>query len=496
MSRTHSRSPPLPSPSATSSPTSTTTNMNVNYAPAPTSFPSTTDAWMGSRPTVSPLKTADDAYSRSSSSSFYASTNLAPSPPPSLHQSTPRAQWLASHDSGRRASYGQYPPTQQYSSPGPLGSPQEDHWSPNGHHAHSPGSYLPQTQSYQQYHPSQPQQPPAAYPAAVPLNQSVHIGSVPMPVPLGSSQPRRRGKLPKATTEYLKDWLHKHSDHPYPTEDEKKRLCAVTGLSMSQVSNWMINVRSHPASHGQQTAPQCLSIPCRFKFRLLEQTLTSLPSSLRHVAVFSHLPAQMPPRPPPLPHTAPHLSSRSRVLLARPAAIPARPPVLETCSTPSPSTLRLSRHFPSRARLVARLLIAPRGHLASSSRTRRRIPASTTTRDRLRSARPQTAPPAAAARTARTATTSSRPSPPCQPCPSPLPTAPARTRSETGRSSGVIADVTATLEFSRRAWSSLAVSRSVLATSGRALSSTCCIPALSFLSGPCCCYISFLCSSS
>jgi hypothetical protein len=54
--------------------------------------------------------------------------------------------------------------------------------------------------------------------------------------------PRKRGKLPKPVTDYLKDWLHRHSDHPYPSEDEKKQLCNATGLSMSQVSNWMINV--------------------------------------------------------------------------------------------------------------------------------------------------------------------------------------------------------------------------------------------------------------
>ena len=54
--------------------------------------------------------------------------------------------------------------------------------------------------------------------------------------------PRKRGKLPKPVTDYLKDWLHRHSDHPYPSEDEKKALCNATGLSMSQVSNWMINV--------------------------------------------------------------------------------------------------------------------------------------------------------------------------------------------------------------------------------------------------------------
>lgn len=58
-------------------------------------------------------------------------------------------------------------------------------------------------------------------------------------------QQRKRGKLPKETTDFLKAWLHRHSDHPYPSEEEKKQLCHATGLSMSQVSNWMINVRRH-----------------------------------------------------------------------------------------------------------------------------------------------------------------------------------------------------------------------------------------------------------
>ena len=57
---------------------------------------------------------------------------------------------------------------------------------------------------------------------------------------------RKRGKLPKETTDYLKAWLHRHSDHPYPSEEEKKQLCHATGLSMSQVSNWMINVSTLP----------------------------------------------------------------------------------------------------------------------------------------------------------------------------------------------------------------------------------------------------------
>ena len=65
------------------------------------------------------------------------------------------------------------------------------------------------------------------------------------PTPTGSMAERpkgRRGKLPKPVTDYLKDWLHRHSDRPYPSEDEKKQLCAATGLRMSEVANWMINV--------------------------------------------------------------------------------------------------------------------------------------------------------------------------------------------------------------------------------------------------------------
>jgi hypothetical protein len=79
-------------------------------------------------------------------------------------------------------------------------------------------------------------------------NGSVQSPSRTPPAPPPSSSlvdrpQKKRGKLPKPTTDFLKDWLHRHSDHPYPSEDEKKQLCAATGLSMSQVSNWMINVR-------------------------------------------------------------------------------------------------------------------------------------------------------------------------------------------------------------------------------------------------------------
>lgn len=69
--------------------------------------------------------------------------------------------------------------------------------------------------------------------------------------------PRRvPGAIPKAITDILKNWLHRHSDHPYPSEDETKQLCAATGLSKNQVSNWVINVGQTYSRH--QTVLTCL----------------------------------------------------------------------------------------------------------------------------------------------------------------------------------------------------------------------------------------------
>ena len=95
------------------------------------------------------------------------------------------------------------------------------------------------------------------------------------PPPLASlveRAPRKRGKLPKPVTDFLKDWLHRHADHPYPSEEEKKALCHATGLSMSQVSNWMINV----------SRDRCAT-PC-----LPSMTLIAVPFISRPGGGFSH----------------------------------------------------------------------------------------------------------------------------------------------------------------------------------------------------------------
>ncbi|KAJ7927523.1 hypothetical protein B0H13DRAFT_2653498 [Mycena leptocephala] len=84
------------------------------------------------------------------------------------------------------------------------------------------------------YAPASEHYPPMV--AALPLDDS--RARTPQPMPQ-----RKRGRLPKETTDFLKAWLHSHAAHPYPSEVEKKQMCHATGLSMSQVSNWMINGR-------------------------------------------------------------------------------------------------------------------------------------------------------------------------------------------------------------------------------------------------------------
>lgn len=58
-----------------------------------------------------------------------------------------------------------------------------------------------------------------------------------------TKQRKRRGNLPKETTDKLRSWFMAHLHHPYPTEDEKQELMRQTGLQMNQISNWFINAR-------------------------------------------------------------------------------------------------------------------------------------------------------------------------------------------------------------------------------------------------------------
>lgn len=49
-----------------------------------------------------------------------------------------------------------------------------------------------------------------------------------------NKQRKRRGNLPKETTDKLRAWFMAHLSHPYPTEDEKQELMRQTNLQMSK----------------------------------------------------------------------------------------------------------------------------------------------------------------------------------------------------------------------------------------------------------------------
>jgi len=117
-------------------------------------------------------------------------------------------------------------------------SGQQDHRSVTGIKKEWAFSNFPSLANNQQYSSNVNPAPPFI---AV-SNWSPRVSPTVSTPPPAARPPRQRGKLPKETTDYLKAWLNRHSDHPYPSEEEKKQLCNATGLSMAQVSNWMINV--------------------------------------------------------------------------------------------------------------------------------------------------------------------------------------------------------------------------------------------------------------
>lgn len=71
-----------------------------------------------------------------------------------------------------------------------------------------------------------------------------HVGPI---VNEGAGEGPEKGaaaaRFPRASVKILKDWMIEHIDHPYPTDEDKEALKARTGLTISQISNWMANTR-------------------------------------------------------------------------------------------------------------------------------------------------------------------------------------------------------------------------------------------------------------
>ncbi|KAF9425989.1 hypothetical protein BGZ94_007035 [Podila epigama] len=57
------------------------------------------------------------------------------------------------------------------------------------------------------------------------------------------SNPKNRRKLKQHYTTVLVDWIRNHKSHPFPTKDEKTRLCKLASISETQLNNWFTNYR-------------------------------------------------------------------------------------------------------------------------------------------------------------------------------------------------------------------------------------------------------------
>ena len=56
-------------------------------------------------------------------------------------------------------------------------------------------------------------------------------------------KPRLKERIAKEKVLILRQWLFEHTDHPYPTVEEKQRLATATGLSRQQINQWFVNAR-------------------------------------------------------------------------------------------------------------------------------------------------------------------------------------------------------------------------------------------------------------
>merc|ERR1712078_544862 len=56
---------------------------------------------------------------------------------------------------------------------------------------------------------------------------------------------RPNSPLPCDVVEYLREWLMspEHIHHPYPSESEKARIIADTGIDRKRLNNWFVNNR-------------------------------------------------------------------------------------------------------------------------------------------------------------------------------------------------------------------------------------------------------------
>ena len=202
--------------------------------PAPTSQPSTTVVGWHDPPRSDPFLPPSRAPGGWDESMRTERGPIAP--PSSSHLHSPRPRSLASEDS--IAGYQTR-----------LAFPPE-----NGIRAESSPVPYPRN-GYAAYHPAPG---PSPYPSP-PCGYAGHYadcmcnrGGAGMTVNGDGKARKRRGNLPKETTDVLRRWFIAHLHHPYPTEEEKQALMKQTRLQISKAQSPHANLNGNARKRGKK----------------------------------------------------------------------------------------------------------------------------------------------------------------------------------------------------------------------------------------------------
>ncbi|KAM5378667.1 hypothetical protein ACJZ2D_004466 [Fusarium nematophilum] len=112
-----------------------------------------------------------------------------------------------------------------------------------------------------------------------PANQSLDFlnhSLLPQPLPVVGNAPdiprpnppaKVGGRFTRESVRVLKNWLSTHQQHPYPRESERRMLQEQTGLTKTQISNWLANARRRgkisSASSPHHSETRAVDIPPR-----------------------------------------------------------------------------------------------------------------------------------------------------------------------------------------------------------------------------------------
>ena len=120
-----------------------------------------------------------------------------------------------------------------------------------------------------------------------------------------SKSPRKSSSLPVETVDYLKAWMMspEHIAHPYPTEPEKTKIMADTGIELKQLTNWFVNNRKRfwkPRVEAQLQQQQATAVVSKITVSPTTTTFIPSPSSGNqyNIAVDMTKPPQLPMTPP------------------------------------------------------------------------------------------------------------------------------------------------------------------------------------------------------